>query len=1600
MSEQLFSFDSDQWEKLKTKMKAEAVSRNVSFCSDFTFCQNQITYTKSTVLKDNPKQSYSKHYRQNVNFHHNYDLKIYYGMIEDHFPSYTEAVSSDFKDDSDGYGIARAYLDFFPPGTKFYDSAGRDWYGNWVYEPRYKEIEIGLYYNYSKNYYTEYSQIAECKDVTSYSQSQKYHKEVALSTHMPSVPILLGTERGHIPILSKTAKIALFSYDKDIESSADKLFKTVRYDVYIQQIKDKYGIRITGAPLLKIKSNEAENALGAGLSFDLDTTQYQDGYYRIIAVARNEPKTLEFPISGDRFKNVEKITYYMQDFPTDSVTVDGVYDGISLISGLRFAKGETQNSSNTANNKKIMSGSIYDMYSVSEVRIRQNQPAFFEAGIKNSTQSLNLVFAGLKKEDIGSEESRGSYNPESKILKVYGSEEIAGGDNYVNLRGWTKGVVASVAVTDNDPSQWLEVIGELVNKSTGEIVPGSRVIAQFPIDRSNPNAYTTVIKSGGKGVPLQGYLYWPATLFPSVIDSLKMEEYEVRLTVGEYADANKASVIFNKTYSTAAVDETGKESEDGLAFKVDIYDPKVKAVIKNNDSTSWVKSMDIEIQATDIQAEELKEGPSLRNIPDGQEYSSKLREIQIVLYDQKRKVIKKNVYSVEDKTLDQELETILKTYKFFLDEGQYGMNASLEVSVMDNVGNKTTIVAAENINIDASIAKITVDKNPKEDGKWFTDPVFPTVAITKENGKDIEKIKIIETASPAFPDLKDANWKDFEWPGRKMTYKTKTIGQETGVKYIHVYVEDGLHDPVLKTFGPYKVDLEGPEVNLSCDAIKQWKHNTTITADIEDCFDGSKLKYAKIIWYRRDGSVGGETTKSYLNNENKDIISLDLTIPENQYDEGIYAEVIASDNADNITVVKINNIYLDNTSPVVEVTPASTDYPNWLNETIDTILHVTKENGSPIKKIQIAEVKEKMETSAIPNDKWTTISVGECRKIEHSNVEIGQSSGEHYLHVKLDNGIDKDPIKYVFGPYKVDLINPEVARVDLNLSNINSNRWVEQYNRAGWYWEPVEYRVYTKDDGGSKIKKRMYQITNNANLIPLSDPHWVDMPWESDNDNELFIKVPNNGVSYIHTYLRDNAGNENSKNNRNSTAINIDLDNPVLDFTQTNIGTVKGGVLYGYVAYNLKASDATSGVKKVLYAVTEQPTPPGFEVLGNASPEKFGRTDGWVDITDLAKSADGYNFNLKAMGYSYVHVYVEDEAGRGLNTIPEKVLSQNQLDTGTTISPNIEIRPSYLIGLSVLDESGKLVIAEDSKKDGVSYSNIYALRNVSSSAMLKIDYYNYENSSTKIEIDIVDKSTGKVIKTISDLIKLDLGATVEGTAKPYISSTYWMDQDGNLLRSGLYEIRAKLYQDGYVISSVKTYVVLKQNTLVNPEITSTIAGSKTDVKIKYTEDDFLKSLETQFQSDPFIKNFIRKLMDKNPTEYTSREMSRESNGDTVIHSPIFTGKTWTFETSVTKQTTIFAVIRDAFGNEAKSSKVVYFTGNSYTPEDPSRPDAGGDLSTGGTADMPDGVRNDAVRNIETPRANNYYIGFKEANNDTLRNNIFSFLPEDSKDNDS
>lgn len=2946
MSEQVFSFDTEQWEKLKQSAKENAGSRGISFCTDFTFCQNQTEYTQATQLQD-ASATYSRvdqHTDTATPYNRNTPLRA--STVKARYSrDYTRTTYSRY---SGGYGRAN------------YSADSRGYRANYsqsgVYSRSY--TEYSRYSRYSR--YSDYSQVSVCNDTITYTRVVGYQEGVALNTNLPSVPVLLGTEDGHIPVFGQRVKIALFSYDKDVDTSSDATLKTTYYDVYIQQIKDKYGIRVTGKPLTKIKSNVAEDSIGGGLTFDFDTTPYVDGYYRIIAVARNAPKAMTFPVTGDAAKTSETVTYYMQDIETDSISKVGEYDGVSLVSGLAFGRGETNDPNLNANTKDVTSGLIYDMYSVSEVRIRQNHPAFFEAGIKNATQTFNMIFAGLDTEDIKPDETRGGYNTTSKVLKTYGSDEIAGGDSYISLRNWTKGVVASIELTESNTDQWVEVVGELVNKATGEVMPNSRVVAQFPTDVTNPNAYVHTVKSGGIGVKLQGYLYWPATLFKESVDSIRMEEYYVQTTVSEYTSEDKATLVQKRTYSSESVNDNGDESGESFGFKIDLHEPIVDASTNVPDGAEWttelnvdlnisdnqdmsqvliqrwdcgvtkdtvyaelygnghlaitgtgemmdyassnsvpwmlyankVKSLSIEdgivnignnafrsmknlmsmqvsgqpsklkkigeyafqgcsslinvtvpqsvtyigskafagcsgnmtsvkfdenyqqslsigqqafyqvpgisylatntvysaaareyegtdwawtpyldinigktteviahvdfntgemvisgegetidisedsdfwgeveskvktvsissgvtsigenlfancsiesiqipdsvtsigkgafagctelsaIQipsgvtvikektfagctgvsvvaihdkVTEIQASafegctelssviipksvvkigakafagctkisntielsenmtsidysafegllgekiiysiqnaackaaakeagsvygqdyqwssnavqigddaymEYKDGvltisgtgalysyssadgyawneyrdnitqvvvqdgitnipqhafedcfvlksitipnsiksigdnaflccyslksitipngvtsignkafyfcyalqsitipntvtligdnafytcTSLRsitlpdnltsignsafegcvalasvtipnsvtsignkafynnalrsvsipssvtsignaafayckalksvtisgavtsikddtfnrcyalqsitlpnsitsignnafnncnalqtivipnrvtsigdnafyndglqsivipssvtsigsgaftyckslksvtisgaitsikndtfgycyalrsialpnsvtsigskafyrcfalqsvtipssvtslgddafssckalqfvsapaslsispnvvpatasqmqvgsnayatlkngvltisgtgalyeyssssqyawnqyrasitevviqngitnipnnafrqcyalhsvtipnsvtaigsyafcscyslqsitipdsvksigsyaftdcyslqsvtipnsvtsigsyvfsacyalqsvvisnsitsigayafnwccslqsitipdsvtsignyafyyckelqsiaipnkvnsignyafygcqslksitipnsvmsignnafdicyalqsvtmpnsitsigtetfrwcsslksitipkgvtsigdsafeachslqemsipngvtsigvgayktcyslqsmtipngittikndvfyncyalqsitipdsitsigdtafynckslqsmkipnnvlsigsnafanscravlsivipekienisfdafqgvkgkqvyyypsndvciaaskeakekygdayewtqlsdNMPDekidvdipddnddntedtswdcgilpntvtasledgvltfsghglmknydinkapwykkkdeitsvkildgvtsvganafngysalkevslsnaviiiGQsafdgcsklqeiqgyqsvvyiganafkrtsltkfimpasvsyigknafngvsgvsyysdskiakkasadyesttpwneiitEASSKLKEVFVVYRDINNKTLKTDEYSVKNGKLNEDSETFSTKAMLDLANGEYAAGVSVDVIARDNVGNTKTYQAISGVNVDNSTASITVDKEPKADGGWFTTSISPVVTVKKEKGKEIEKIKILESTSAKAPALNDSSWVSVDNPGRQFVYSTDKIGKKTGTQYIHVYVNDGLHEPEIKTFGPYNFDLESPEVNVSCNAIRKWQHETTVTAAITDSSVGSKLQGVSMKWYYSDGKLGGVFTKNYTN-EYADTVSMDINIPDNTSDNGIYVEIVATDNAGNETKTKVQNIYLDRTAPIVSVTPPATDYPNWVKETIDTVLNVSKEKGAAIKDVKIAEVKGIANIADVPDDAWESLAVGNGHSIEHPNNKIGQDSGEHYLYVKINNGIDAEPLEYSFGPYKVDLINPEVASVDLNMNHANAARWVEQYNRERWYWEPVEYRVYTKDDGGSKIAVRKYQITNNSSLIAADDSNWIAVPWSKESDNAMFVEVTKPGSNYIHTYLKDNAGNENNENNRNSTEIKIDLDNPVLDMKKTIHGRLTGNTLYGYINYVLKVSDATSGVKVVKYAVTDSPTPPALTVTGNVDTRNFGRTNGWVDITDGATSEDGYEFNLKASGRSYVHIYAEDNAGRGLHTVPANVLSQTKIDTAHTENPNVEIRPSYLVGLTVVDESGKLIAAQKRKDTDIGYENIYALKNVSSTAVLRVDYHNYDTESSKIEIEIIDKSTGTVVKTITDMAKLGMGYTPDGSAQPYTTSAFWMDKHGELLKSGLYELKAKLYKEGRVTSTVSSYIVLKQNTLANPTINGTISGKKVNVNITFIEDKFLQDLADKYRSDSFVAGFINTLKSEHPTVYKSAAMLTGKTTDTITHEPAFENGSWTYQTEIKKQTTFVASITDVFGNQAQTTKTIQFDKTLYDPDD------GDNGHNDSDTDDTSGAKGRPVHNIETPSADNYFIGFKDSENDALKGNVFSFLNDNTSD---
>lgn len=1529
MAEVNYNFDTTQWANLKNNIKSVAQpNRSVSFCTDYGFC-NQYNGYFSYGYGDYTNYYQTVYYTSHTNSHSQY------------FPAYGQH-NNGTSSGSSHYNFS-GYAD-----CSQYSGYRQSYYGNCYVTHTGHNNSYG-HGNICSNSYSQYSQSSpSCNNLSSHSnslsycyqcsESYGYSDAIALTTNIPNNPVLLGTEAGNIPRLAKTVTLALFAYDRDYNLGVSAVEKEVYYDLYIQRIQDKTGAILTGQPLTKVLANTKEASLGEGVTFTFDSTPYADGYYRFIAVSRNAPGS-----------------YYMQDYPADSIVASGNYNGSDLYSGLTFQPGERPTAPKIYG--KLKGGSVYDMVTINKVLIKQNTKSFFE--IKNAATSiLNFIFAN----NDATETDEGRYGTVANVKQIYGQSGIADGDAYITLRGWTSGLTARIEVEEPDAAQYVKVAGSLYRKSDGVMIPGSTVYAQFPINKTSASSYAELKQAGGAGVKMEAYLYWPATLFNTTNLVNGKEDVEIRLTTYEYD--NSAGTVLSDTPTTSNSIQTysnGSESATKAVFSVDKFSPDIK---NNAIQNTWLASSTVTVTVDDR---------FLNNAVNASGTSSNLDRILVSVVNRDTgTVLNTYDWSTANGVIPANSTNFSKAIT--INSVNFYNNVGIDITAWDKTGNKKT-QSISNIKIDNSTTTVAITPTPN--GIWNKTQIIPTLNFSKPGGAPFTKIQIAETNSATPPADGAAQWSVFaSGLGTNYSYTTTSAGRTTNTHYVHVIVDDGIHSTIRQTYGPYKVDLEAPNVAVTSTS-GTWMYQPTVSISAVESAVGSKLNKVTYTWKKTDGSAGGTQTidlsASNLSTYNG---TYTIDIPANTYETNISCKIDVTDNAGNVYTNTITNLKADKTVPALSINPIADS--SWHNTKISTITTIAKANGAPCSIVKIAETNSP--TAPVDTDPaWKNVAISGGGAI-YPNQTTGQISGQHYVHVWVEKGTF-DPlnpsskrINRTFGPYKVDLLLPEMT--DFQTAGTYAQKF-------GWYWQTPTFNIDVVDTGGSLMQDLRYKITSRP-TPPSLDVSWTTL---APATTRFPVAFPT-GENYVHVYMKDNANNIQIRTN--PTPIKVDTANPVINLTRTIISDTGAvnfkGQIIGYANFEISADDTISGIKIAKYAITDSPTAPAFSEVGNNNAANLGRTNGWIDFS--AYSDIGVSVDVKAPGKSYIYVYVEDNAGRKYNSTLTSV-GNPDVNGIYQYSQTTDIVPTYLYELDVDTSTDNPIATKDTDSMSTGVKNIFAIKNLSNITNFNLYYVNYQlNVQQSLKIDIIDSKTNTVVRTSRTYVNFELGDTQTDDIHPYNFPVWWVNgKTGQKLPSGVYEVRASLMDGEDVVNSISSFAVIKQNTLAQPVIDFKNLGNEASISSTFTRDTFYDDLKANNYANSFITGFIDTLATSYKTKYSTSMVDRLGETTNTVHNnPAFNASNkFIYTTSTQKFVTVVATVEDAFGNIARTSQVVDFFGdatNAPTPEEEAAQQAGA------------AVINSTISNvklIETPSAQNYIINGGKTVSDKVDDNPFDFI---------
>lgn len=234
-----------------------------------------------------------------------------------------------------------------------------------------------------------------------------------------------------------------------------------------------------------------------------------------------------------------------------------------------------------------------------------------------------------------------------------------------------------------------------------------------------------------------------------------------------------------------------------------------------------------------------------------------------------------------------------------------------------------------------------------------------------------------------------------------------------GEKYLHVIGYDNAGNISKdKVFGPYKIDLEKPQIDKIVPENKDWTNEAiNISATFSDKGGSGFLGYKYAI-------TASQTTPETWSEVIKESTGKFTISGEAEQ----YLHIVMYDNAGNESPENVYGPYqIDKISPKVEATPSFSD---WTNQPVTVDLEFSDEGGSHLQKYQYA-----ITDSGIMPEKWKDEIAGEPQTV------VIDTEGEHYLHVVAYDNAGNDSSDFIFGKYKLDLTLPELV----NDNEVNSD---------------------------------------------------------------------------------------------------------------------------------------------------------------------------------------------------------------------------------------------------------------------------------------------------------------------------------------------------------------------------------------------------------------------------------------------------------------------------------------------------------------------------------------------------------------------------------
>lgn len=286
----------------------------------------------------------------------------------------------------------------------------------------------------------------------------------------------------------------------------------------------------------------------------------------------------------------------------------------------------------------------------------------------------------------------------------------------------------------------------------------------------------------------------------------------------------------------------------------------------------------------------------------------------------------------------------------------------------------------------------------------------------------------------------------------------------------------------------------------------------------------------------------------------------------NDYEPGTYTMSLVVTNEAGKSSEEYSRIFYltgDTIAPEVVVTPEKAD---WTNQAVKVDLKCTDKGGSGINGYQYL----------ITDSKETPTSWSELILKANDTITI-DTEGEKYLHVIAHDNAGNVSKDNVFGPYKIDLIKPEIDSI------VPENK--------DWTNESIDISVTFSDKGGSGFSGYKYALTTEK----TTPDAWSEIVKE---DKAKFT-ISGEAEYYLHLISYDNAGNASDE--AVYGPYQVDKTSPEVEVTPSFADWTNQPV-----TVNVKWSDkGGSNLQKYKYAVTNSGIMPEEwknEVVGEPKP--------------------------------------------------------------------------------------------------------------------------------------------------------------------------------------------------------------------------------------------------------------------------------------------------------------------------------------------------------------------------------------------------------------